>query len=140
MVDLATFALTREWLQKADEDLRAAKLLAVGCLFAPTLFHCQQAIEKGLKATLCFHQVVVPKTHDLSYLCELAADIDPFWNEYKSVAEEFTSYGVEMRYPGAGSVATGSVASQLQATEAFLQVIFQRLPAQFVEGSVPDAT
>ncbi len=42
-----------EWMEKADEDLEAARRLLSGePLTAPAAFHCQQASEKALKAFL----------------------------------------------------------------------------------------
>ena len=51
-------ALAKEvstWLVKATEDLRAAQvdLKAEPPLLNDSLFHCQQACEKALKALLC---------------------------------------------------------------------------------------
>jgi HEPN domain-containing protein len=47
---------TRAWLDHARRDLRAARLLTAGDAHAEALFHCQQAVEKALKAFLTFHQ------------------------------------------------------------------------------------
>jgi hypothetical protein len=60
--------LTRDWLAKVHEDLRAAEFLAT----APTAFHysvafhCQQAAEKALKAYLTWHNLPFRRTHDLA--------------------------------------------------------------------------
>lgn len=46
----------RAWLDRARRDLRAARLLIAGEASAEALFHCQQAVERALKAFLTFHQ------------------------------------------------------------------------------------
>lgn len=48
--------LIGEWIDKADHDLGSAKLifLHIPEYFDTIAFHCQQATEKYLKATLVF--------------------------------------------------------------------------------------
>ncbi len=52
-----TAAEVREWLAKVALDLRGAQidLQAEPPLLEDALFHCQQAIEKTLKALLVWH-------------------------------------------------------------------------------------
>lgn len=56
------------WLQKSAEDLRAARvnMSADPPLAADTLFHCQQACEKSIKALLVCLQIPFRRTHDLA--------------------------------------------------------------------------
>jgi len=63
---------TRAWLSKAQQDLRAAALdlTASPPLLEDTLFHCQQAVEKALKALLTWHDRPFRKTHDLVELAD----------------------------------------------------------------------
>jgi HEPN domain-containing protein len=50
----------------ADRDLEAAKILIDNEYVANTvLFHCQQCIEKCMKALLEEHEVQVPKIHSV---------------------------------------------------------------------------
>ena len=64
---------TRQWLDKAEDDLRACKhLISGGDAFAEAIaFHAQQATEKFLKAYLVRHQIEFSKTHDIKRLLEL---------------------------------------------------------------------
>ena len=57
---------TRAWLDRARSDLQAARLPIAGDANAEALFHCQQAVEKALKAFLTFHEKAFRRTHDLS--------------------------------------------------------------------------
>lgn len=92
----------QQWLKKAESDLEAAKVL----LKADTgdrfncVFHCQQAVEKFIKAYLVRHQIEFPKTHDLDVLIALAERIRPSINSEIKACAWLTPYGVEYRYPG----------------------------------------
>ena len=89
------------WLHKSREDLRAAEvdLAAKPPLLSDSLFHCQQACEKILKALLCGLQTPFRKTHDLNELGALVIasfpELDP---QLESIAH-LTTYAVESRYP-----------------------------------------
>jgi HEPN domain-containing protein len=67
---------TREWLDKASEDLASARVLAGSGHFANALFFCQQAAEKSLKAFLTWHERPFRRTHDLEELGQACAAID----------------------------------------------------------------
>lgn len=56
----------------AEDDLRAAKVLAKSQNIRAEniLFHIEQAIEKAIKAVLCFEGKPVPLTHDLLSLLQ----------------------------------------------------------------------
>jgi HEPN domain-containing protein len=61
----------RQWVRKAEHDLEAARrIMAVeeGCPYDTVCFHCQQAIEKYLKALLTLSGVPALRTHDLEKL------------------------------------------------------------------------
>lgn len=58
----------KEWLQKADEDLKSAKILLENNIIQTSLYHSQQCAEKTVKAILVKFNQIVPKTHDLTLL------------------------------------------------------------------------
>jgi HEPN domain-containing protein len=61
----------RRWVMKAEDDLRAARILLAmtdDCPFAIVCFHAQQCAEKYLKALLTVAQHDVPYTHDLGVI------------------------------------------------------------------------
>src|SRR5207244_8356598 len=71
-------SLLREWIEKAEADLEAAGHLAPNAASNIRLreivgFHCQQAVEKYLKALLTFYQVEFPKTHNIQRLMFLVS-------------------------------------------------------------------
>jgi HEPN domain-containing protein len=95
-------ALATAWLAKARLDLLVCDNLTTqdADVWEAVAFHCQQAVEKALKAVLVRHQVEFPKTHDVQRLLDLLAEADPAVVEVSWDAVELTPYGVEYRYPG----------------------------------------
>ena len=70
----AVIAVTREWVTKAESDLRAAVYLLDPRVEQPTeavCFHAQQCAEKYVKALLVFRGTDFLKTHDLEKLTAL---------------------------------------------------------------------
>ena len=67
---------TLAWLTKAEQDLGAARMLVDGYPDV-SLFHCQQAVEKALKAFLVWHNVPFRKSHDLRELGQQCVSVDP---------------------------------------------------------------
>ena len=64
---------------KARNDLRSAQDLMQTPSPATDVvcFHCQQAVEKMPKAWLHWHEISVPRTHNLAEIVELCKRIDP---------------------------------------------------------------
>ena len=72
--------LVRQWIEKAEHDLRNAEhtlTLKDDCPFDTICFHAQQCAEKYLKALLVFYEADFPKTHDLVLLENLAIEVAP---------------------------------------------------------------
>ena len=101
-MDDAKLELVRGWLTRADHDLRSARALAALAdpLLDTAIYHCQQAAEKSVKAWLQVRDVVIPKTHDIEELIELAAASHSEFTEHSKAAETLTPYVSAFRYPG----------------------------------------
>lgn len=56
---------TEEWLKIAFEDFKAAESLFEDGLYRVVCYHCQQAIEKGLKAMLTEKGIGFQRTHNI---------------------------------------------------------------------------
>ena len=58
--------LVRQWKEKARNDWTAVEILldSEQCPAETVCFHCQQFVEKLLKALLTQHCIEAPKTHD----------------------------------------------------------------------------
>jgi HEPN domain-containing protein len=94
--------LTNQWLDKAGDDLNAAQaLFDHGAeLWSIVAFHCQQSVEKFLKAMLTSLQVEFSKTHDIAVLLDSLEGRDGDFAQELRLAEILTVYGVQVRYPG----------------------------------------
>lgn len=92
----------QQWLDRAEKDLRAAGVLLESGIedYENVGFHAQQAAEKFIKALLVCHQIEFPKTHDISRLRDLVAQVDEGLAGRLELADPLTPYGVEFRYPG----------------------------------------
>ena len=102
-------AVTREWVDKAEEDFSvAAGLSRRRKNRAPNVqsFHCQQCVEKYLKARLVEAGAVPPKTHDLPQLLQLVLVHEPMWTAFMSAAKYLAQFAVVFRYPGSDATAT----------------------------------
>jgi HEPN domain-containing protein len=99
--DAALRELVRQWLDKAAADFDAAKQLSTqgGRFREIVAFHCQQAVEKYLKALLVRRQIEFPKTHDIAKLLDRVATVDAGIAESLRDADALTPFGVETRYP-----------------------------------------
>lgn len=94
---------TVEWVRYAEEDYEVATILfrRRKLLTANTVsFHCQQAVEKYLKARLVEAGVKVPYTHDLEALVVLLTPIEPLWAAFQPSLSTMTGFAVMSRYPG----------------------------------------
>jgi len=98
-------AYLRNWLTKADHDLTNAKTILSALPddestpYDTVCFHCQQAVEKLLKAFLINHGRMFPRSHNLADLVRLCSEIDPGLMMHMETAEQLTPYAVEIRYP-----------------------------------------
>ena len=95
-------SLVRQWVDKAEEDLRTAEYtLTLGddCPYGTVCFHAQQCAEKYLKVLLTLHAIPFPKIHDLLELLPLVPKALGLEIQLIDVAE-VNRYAIEGRYPG----------------------------------------
>jgi len=93
--------LVNKWIKKAEKDLLTAEreLSFEDPITDTVCFHCQQTVEKYLKAFLVYHQIYFPKTHRIMDLLELCATKDSSFKDELEDADNLTDYAVEIRYP-----------------------------------------
>ena len=101
-MDESKAELIRDWMSRADRDLRSARVLSALAdpLLDIAIYHCQQAAEKSVKAWLQANETVIPKTHDIEDLVELAAAINSDFMKFGEAAALLTPYVSAFRYPG----------------------------------------
>jgi HEPN domain-containing protein len=123
----------RGWLEKADEDVRSAEadLAFDPPIHSDALFHCQQAVEKAMKAFLTAHDLMFRKTHDLDELAQSCLSLDPGLQTTLSACRKLTVYAWRSRYPGAwGDDLPDSPQDALALARAAYYAIADRLPRE----------
>jgi len=92
---------TLEWLYFADADFDSAQILnnAYRKHSEIICYHCQQAVEKYLKAFLCYNGVIPPKIHVLETLCALCSEFDSSFNNIAKDCAYLSPFAVHARYP-----------------------------------------
>ena len=88
-----------QWLTKAEHDLLNAQTVIVHnpLILDTACFHCQQAVEKYLKAFLVYNGAEIARTHNLFFLLGECAKYD---NDFLNIEiKELNDFGVDIRYP-----------------------------------------
>jgi len=94
--------ILQQWLEKGNDDLRAAEYLST--MHHPTpdeiiCYHCQQSAEKYLKAFIFSQDIEPEKTHDLEYLLEICIKYNSEFSSLLSNAYILKRYAILPRYP-----------------------------------------
>jgi len=87
------------WMEKANRDLKLAKLAMENDILDYALFHAQQAVEKYLKSFLVKNKINFKKKHDIFYLLGLCMDIDKDFSKLLQLDLEIFEQAVAVRYP-----------------------------------------
>ncbi|MBC7400057.1 MAG: HEPN domain-containing protein [Mucilaginibacter sp.] len=92
-------AYVEAWVAKAEHDLISAqRLLEIEPMILDNAcFHCQQAVEKYLKAYLIYKGLDVERTHDIIFLLSQCANFDPAFATIEPL--NINAYAVRGRYP-----------------------------------------
>ena len=93
---------TRPWIKKAEDDYETAENLSAGGkrLYDQICFHCQQCVEKYLKALLEESAQTIPKIHDCVKLFRLLPADYQSLNAFQRGFTTLNRYAVATRYPG----------------------------------------
>ena len=137
-VDPVRFSNTRDWLLRTKEDLDAATLMlaASSPLVRTALFHCQQAVEKAMKAFLTWHDAAFREVHNLEELGKSCCRLDSAKASAVTRVTALAKYAVRFRYPGAPyepDVEEGR--DSLALAQQSAEVVLARLPRSLRESS-----
>jgi HEPN domain-containing protein len=93
--------LINSWIDKANKDILTAQheLSFPDAVTESICFHCQQAVEKYLKAYLVFLGIPFAKTHEIGELITKCQSKDKEISMFKEEADKLTDYAIEIRYP-----------------------------------------
>lgn len=89
-----------EWVEIAEKDWLAALRLRPNETPEAICYHCQQCLEKYLKAALLRYNLTFPRTHDLVLLNDNVADTNRRFRNMRDDLDYFNPYAVDPRYPG----------------------------------------
>lgn len=97
MVDTLRY---KDWIEKAERDIKSAKILKEhDCGNDVVAFHCQQSVEKSLKAYLISKGEGIVSGHSLIYLCKLSEKHNSEFKKYIKDCGFLNQYYIETRYP-----------------------------------------
>ena len=109
------------WLAYAHTDLRAAQTLVnQSDLTGVATFHCQQCIEKALKALLVFYGQDVPRIHDLVTLHKRTSAVVTLPIEATELVQVNDAY-IDTRYPNDTDSVSRRIPSE-EKTKEFLSL------------------
>jgi len=93
--------LISNWIKKAEKDLLTVEheLSFPDAVTESICFHCQQAVEKFLKAYLVFLGIPFTKTHEIGELITKFENKDKEISAFKEEADKLTDYAIDVRYP-----------------------------------------
>lgn len=120
----------RQWRAKAQSDWTAVEILLASeqCPADMVCFHCQQFVEKLLKAILTRHGIEAPKTHDLRRLIQLAEPYAPELSQLADASDTLTIHGVETRYPGDWrQVTSEEMKESVELSRKFGEILLSKL-------------
>jgi len=121
--------IVSEWLQIAYDDYDSAKYLYDNKRPNPVeiiCYHCQQAVEKSLKAFMCANNLYIPRTHDTGLLCQSCADIDSDFLNFHESCEEIAVYATQTRYPIRVEIAESNVKRALQQASEIYNFVLEK--------------
>lgn len=92
----------KKWIIKALNDYKTAEKLInlpEDEIITDTLcFHCQQTVEKLLKAFLVYSGIEFGKVHNIEYLIKLCSNVDSDFENLYELTANLTDYSVDVRY------------------------------------------
>jgi HEPN domain-containing protein len=90
----------RDWLERSCEDIACARLLKEeDKCHNSAAFHCQQCIEKALKAYILLKSDQLVDGHNLTWLCRQAMRYDKRFDDWLDESASLNKCYIETRYP-----------------------------------------
>lgn len=124
-------------LKKARGDLKAL----TGMLDAETFeddifgFHAQQAVEKGLKSLLSFHDIPFRKVHDLEEIINLLENEKVILPEKFANLKNLSDFAVQFRYESYEELNAGLDRKNLiSRISDFLEYINQQIQSELSDS------
>jgi len=128
-------AEARQWIELADRDLALAEHTAKTMRPIPhelICYHCQQFVEKYLKAFLVSKGQEPPYIHDLAKLASLCEVENTDFGQIKQKCIILTEYGVQPRYPGYMQIIEEDMTRALHFAADIKTFMREKMPELFI--------
>jgi HEPN domain-containing protein len=126
-----------EWYFFAEKDMRAAfEISDTPDLTNIVAFHCQQAVEKYLKAFIAAYDISIIRTHDLIKLYDIVKQIKDFEFDV-DLLDTLTKLYTDDRYPGGGiGLLPDGIPTDADTKKfyEFAQEVEQKIKAELKDG------
>ena len=116
----------RQWISIAKEDLDVAKFLAEKYHPKPIekiCNFCQQSVEKDLKGYLFINDIELQKTHDLSVLLGLCADINAEFVKFDKQCRYLRQFAIIPKYPHSLQITEDDANAAIRFTEEIKEFV-----------------
>ncbi|MDI6733563.1 MAG: HEPN domain-containing protein [Planctomycetota bacterium] len=115
----------KDWMAKAQKDLKRVGVLLSVKDTAGAGFHLQQAIEKYLKSYLLSKGWKLEYIHDLPKLLNYANEYNPKFVGFRILCERVTEYYTSERYPFFDEIAPSGkeIKKALEDTKKLIRLI-----------------
>ena len=123
--------MTRQWIMRADDDLRLAELIQKDNdpAYWAIAFHAQQCAEKALKGVLTFHDIRAGKTHNIENLLKLSSHIVDGLEKLSEQAKTLSVYSVDSRYPVPhGDISKNEAIEAVETARKIFECVIKALP------------
>ncbi|MBN1050093.1 HEPN domain-containing protein [Clostridium botulinum] len=127
MVDTLRY---KDWIDKAERDIKSAKILKEHeCGNDVVAFHCEQAVEKSLKAYLIFKGEGIVSGHSLIYLCKVSEKHNNDFKQYIKDCGFLNQYYIETRYPADNPLIVSDYESEecVKIAEEIYRIVISKL-------------
>jgi len=123
--------MTRQWIMRADDDLRLAELIQKDNdpAYWAIAFHAQQCAEKALKGALTFHDIRAGKTHNIESLLKLSSPLVNGLEKLDEQAKTLSVYAVDSRYPVPhGDISSNEAIEAIETARKIFECVLNALP------------
>ncbi len=127
----AKLEMTKQWIMRADDDLRLAELIQKDNdpAYWAIAFHAQQCAEKALKGLLTFHDIRAGKTHDIEKLLRLSSPVVDELERFTEQAKTLSVYAVDSRYPVPhGDISNNEAIEAIETARKIFECVLNALP------------
>jgi HEPN domain-containing protein len=88
----------RKWIERADYDMQTAEAVHKAGRYIYSIFMCQQAIEKCLKALIAYDEGDLPPIHNLRRLAQLSKVLTELDEDQLTKLDFLSHYYINARY------------------------------------------